>query len=260
LPRRLKSVVGRSLFGLGLQRVLLDQVAVVVALHRVNDQTAGDALTCGTALFDAYCRFFARHFSVVPLGELVGMLERRAPLRRTLAITFDDGYRDNFECAAPILRSHGLPATFFVATELIGSDTVPWWDRNLSVPAPWMSWQQVQALHRDGFEIGAHTRTHADLGKVEGEEAAREIFGSRDDLERRLGSAPELFAYPYGGSDRISPENRALVREAGFRCCASCFGGVNGAGSDLFALRRVPLSAWFLSPYQFGFEALLHRV
>ncbi len=237
----MKHVLGRTIFGSRLSAVLLRNVAVVVAFHRVEEAVeADDGLTISVRMFERHCRFFRRHFRVVPLRDIVEKLEEGRRLDRELAITFDDGYRDNFEAAAPIL-------------------VVPWWDRERNVRYPWMTWDEVRALHRKGFAIGAHTLTHADLGKLSGAEAQREVAGARVELEREIGAAVDLFAYPYGGRDNLTEANRELVKAAGFRCCCSNFGGTNATGGSPFDLRRIPISLWHRSPHQFGFEVALRR-
>ena len=237
---------------------MLGDQGVVVAFHRVSD-IQRDPLTCSVKDFEAFCRFFRRHFTVISLGEMVARLDGGRPLDRTLAVTFDDGYLDNYEHAAPILRDLGLPATFFVVTDYIGSDMVPWWDRACDPPPRWMTWDHLRHLRESGFEIGAHTRTHADLGAVTGARAEWEICGARRELEARLGAPVELFAYPYGRAENMTEPNRELVRRAGFRCCASCHGGVNARGGDAFRLRRIPITSWFATPGQFALEVALRR-
>jgi peptidoglycan/xylan/chitin deacetylase (PgdA/CDA1 family) len=176
-----------------------------------------------------------------------------------LAITFDDGYRDNVENAVPVLERFSLPATFFVVTEWMGTDVVPWWDREHGVRHPWMTWDQVRQLHRKGFDVGAHTRTHVDLGTVSEAEAWAEIRGARLELERQLAAPIDLFAYPYGGPTNVAAATRSLVKAAAFRCCCSCFGGANATGTDPFHLRRIPISSWYASPHQFGLEVALGK-
>lgn len=257
MKRSIKSVLGRAMFASHLDALLLRNTAVVVAFHRVGAAAPSDGLTVSVDMFERYCRFFVRHFRVVSLRDLVRGLERGARPDRELAITFDDGYRDNFENAVPVLERLGLPATFFVVTQWVGTDVVPWWDEERGVRHAWMTWDQVRHLHGNGFEIGVHTRSHVDLGKVAGIQAREEIAGARRDLQGQLGASVDLFAYPYGGPHHLAEVNREMVVAAGFRCCCSCFGGVNCAGTEPFRLRRVPISQWYVSPYQFGFEIAL---
>ena len=255
-----KGLLGQSVFASGLDAVLLRTAAVVVAFHRVHDGTdPSDSLTVGVRTFERYCRYFQRRFRVVPLRDLVEKLEAGRPVGRELAITFDDGYRDNFENAAPILERLSLPATFFLVTEWMGTGVVPFWDHERGVKHPWMTWDDARALHVRGFEIGVHTRTHVDLGKVSGGTARDEILGARLELERQLGAPATSFAYPYGGRDHCTESNRQLVKAAGFRCCCSAFGGSNRRGTDPFHLRRVPISGWYASPHQFGFDVAFGR-
>jgi peptidoglycan/xylan/chitin deacetylase (PgdA/CDA1 family) len=119
-----------------------------------------------------------------------------------------------------------------------------------------MTWDQVKYLNQAGFDIGAHTRTHADLGQIDEAAARDEIFGARHDLERRLRRPIDLFAYPYGRLDNMRESNRALVRAAGFRCCCSCYGGLTPRGADPFRLQRLAVSHWYDTPHQFGMELL----
>ena len=258
MSRTVKSIAGRSLAALELHHRVLGERGVVVAFHRVSDAYQ-DSLTCSVKDFESFCRFFRDFFTVIPLGEMVGRIESGKSLSRTLAVTFDDGYRDNYESAAPLLRSTGLPATFFVASDFIGSNTVAWWDRDRVPPPAWMSWEEVRRLHDDGFEIGAHTRSHADLGEVSGAKAEWEIEGSRRDIETRLDTRVQLFAYPYGRRENITEPNRNLVRQMGFRCCASCYGGTNPRAGDAFRLLRIPITSWFSTPAQFAFEVAVGK-
>lgn len=257
--RRALGNLGTIAFWLGLHRLLLRKTTVVVAFHRVNDVTAGDALTCGVEEFRRYCRFFARHFRVVSFGSLIRAMENGEDTSGSLAITFDDGYLDNHEIAAPILRSMNLPATFFITSRFIGSDTVPWWDEQLAVQPGWMTWDQVRDLRAQGFEVGSHTATHLDLGRAPVEQIAADLRESRVTLEAALGERVDLFAYPYGRPENISEEARAIVREVGFRSCPSCHGGLNGQCPDPLYLNRIPISDWHASVGHWAFEVATRR-
>ena len=259
MKNSIKRLLGGSVFASNLATFFLRNVAVVVAFHRVNDVDDADPLAVSVEAFERHCRFFSRYFTVVALRDLVDKLEQGAPIDRHLAITFDDGYRDNYENARPILEDLNLPATFFIVSDWVGTETVPPWDRKRRVRHPWMGWNEVRDLHARGFEIGAHTRTHLDLGRASQAHALREIAGARNVLEDRLGSPVRSFAYPYGGPEHLNEPNRAIVRTAGFRCCCSDFGGINPAGTDPFHLRRVPITRWYTSPLQFGFDVAFGR-
>jgi peptidoglycan/xylan/chitin deacetylase (PgdA/CDA1 family) len=257
--RALKGALGGALYGTGLHRLALRNRAVIAVFHRIDDRYPDNPITLSSAFFRRLCDFFAANFTVIPLSRLVGMLGAGAELGGHLAITFDDGYRDNFRVAAPYLEIKGLPASFFVTTGFIGSGTIPWWDQEQGIGSEWMDWNEVRSLHERGFEIGAHTVHHVDLSHTDGSEADAEIAGGKRMLEERLGAVVNLFAYPYGRRHQITEANRSLVREVGFACCASSYGGTVGAGDDPFRLRRLPATNWHRSPGQYGFEAAFSR-
>jgi len=258
--RTLKRLLGRSLFAVRLDAILMRREAVVVAFHRVRDDAdLSDSLTIDSRTFESYCEFFKRFFNVVPLATLVETLHAGRAPHRALAITFDDGYLDNFVRAAPVLERLQLPATFFVVSRWIGTSIVPFWDRDRGVQYPWMTWDHLRDLRRRGFDIGAHTRTHVDLGTVSGRLAEQEIAGAREDLEQALAAPVRAFAYPFGGREHLTEENRAIVKASGFDCCCSGFGGTVTRGSDPFQLPRVPITTWHPYPYQFGFDVALGR-
>ncbi|HXK23404.1 MAG TPA: polysaccharide deacetylase family protein [Myxococcota bacterium] len=255
----LRSAAGLGLAATGQLRRGLRRTGVIVAFHRVNDRTAGDALTRSRRDYERFCRFFRTHFDVVALSEIVSRLERDESVEGLLAITHDDGYLDNYEHAAPILQKLGLPATFFVTTRFLGSDTVPVWDEHLQQRLAWMTWDHLHELSSAGIDIGSHTCSHADLGRVTGEEAQRELTESRRELERELGRTVDLFAYPFGGAKNMLPENVKCVRQAGYRCCLSCYGGLAPDGTDPFELPRVPISMWYQTPSQLALALGLKR-
>jgi peptidoglycan/xylan/chitin deacetylase (PgdA/CDA1 family) len=254
-----KGLLGRAAGAVGAYARNFRSKMVVVAFHRVNDWMAEDAITCSSSHFEEFCGFFREHFRVVPFSQQVAGCRASRDMGGTLAITFDDGYQDNFEVAAPILRRLALPATFFVTSGYIGTDYTPPWDDHLKQRPGWMIWDQVRALRDQGFEIGAHTHSHLDLGTADAEAVRVELATCREKLRRELGAPVTLFAYPFGGQDNMSPSSLTIVREAGFECCLSCFGGVNPPVADPFNLKRININGWFATPHQFGFELMLRR-
>ncbi len=101
----------------------------VLTFHRVNDDGDPFFSARSTAIFERQMAYVARAYRVLPLEDLVERARRGGLPRNALAITFDDGYRDNLTHAAPILAHHGLSATIFLATGFIGTAEVPWFDR-----------------------------------------------------------------------------------------------------------------------------------
>ena len=102
----------------------------MLTYHRIGSPECGvhdpDLWSATQEQFDAQLHFLARHVQVVSGDELPDALAQRRG--RHVALTFDDGYRDNYELAYPVLRTHGLPATFFLATGFIDRPHVAWWD------------------------------------------------------------------------------------------------------------------------------------
>lgn len=108
--------------------------AVVLVYHRIGTGAIDPwRLTVGPEIFAGQMETLARDWSPMSLAQLVdGFRQRRLP-ERAVAVTFDDGYADNLEVAAPILIEHAIPATLFVATDLIDAGGAPWWDELASL-------------------------------------------------------------------------------------------------------------------------------
>jgi peptidoglycan/xylan/chitin deacetylase (PgdA/CDA1 family) len=144
--------------------------------------------------------------------------------RRTLAVTFDDGFRSVLEHALPLLSRLGLPGTVFVPTALAGPEGPRAWpgtDRWLGTPheagLATMSWRELGCLADAGWEIGSHTRTHPRLTELGGDRLAAELRGSRDECEQSLGRPCRSIAYPYGDVDERVVRATA---EAGYEAAA----------------------------------------
>jgi len=279
LALRVKGLLGWLFLATGLHRRLLRDRAVVLLFHRVGEACPGDEIGMPVERFTRFCDFLARHFEVVSLAALVERLRTGGDLSGMAVITFDDGYLDNHEVAAPILRKVGLPASFFVSTGYIGTERVPGWDADQGVVPQWMTWEHVRDLRRQGFELGAHTVNHVNLGDADSfrrahaaplpehwnvnvgpGEQAREVEDSKAQLERELGAPVTAFAYPFGRRENLSENSRRFVREAGFTVCVSAVGGTVVQGTAPLAINRVPVSQWIETPAQFLFELATGRL
>jgi peptidoglycan/xylan/chitin deacetylase (PgdA/CDA1 family) len=126
--------------------------------------------------------------------------------RRSLAVTFDDGFASILR-ALPTLEELGLPATVFVVTQFIerrehlcwpGFET--WLTSEHRDEMRPLSWNELEGLLERGWEVGSHTVTHAHLPDLGDAALAHELMFSRELIARRLGSC-ETIAYPYGRAD-----------------------------------------------------------
>ena len=219
---------------------LLNRQRICVLLyHRVSDSMR-DSVTVGVEQFERQMVDVRKRCRIVGIDDIIANRVRRSSLRPIVAITFDDGYRDNFEHAAPILLRHGVPAAFFVSTALIESDRgFPHDLKKLGRAVPAMDWKQVSSLRRWGFTVGSHTETHINCVKAEPDVVDREIVGSMRTLRQRLSSGDVIFAYPYGGRGDFNERWRARVKEAGYVGCLSAYGGCNKRAVDPFNVLRV---------------------
>lgn len=166
----------------------------ILTYHSIDDSQSAISVSA-----DAFRRHVAWLASgavrVVPLDVLMTL----PPTDHAVAITFDDGFSSFSELAAPLLAKHKLPATVFVVTEHVGGANTWGGACAPDIPTlPLMEWADLIRVREMGFEVGAHTKTHARLTELSGSALREEIDGSADRIERELGVRPTTFAYPYG--------------------------------------------------------------
>ncbi|MGH2869501.1 MAG: polysaccharide deacetylase family protein, partial [Solirubrobacteraceae bacterium] len=134
-------------------------------------------------------------FRFVTVAELAQQFNHGAPPPGLAAVSFDDGLRNNLTAALPILHPLGIRATVYVANSFIGGRN-PW-------IAPggggeMLTEDEIRHLAGAGWEVGAHTLTHADLSQLDYEACSAEIAGSCVALKRIAGVPVQTFAYPFG--------------------------------------------------------------
>jgi peptidoglycan/xylan/chitin deacetylase (PgdA/CDA1 family) len=192
----------------------------ILTYHRiVDDVPLNDyyGICLRRETFQTQMRTLAEHgYRTIALDAAAALMLGRAPLpAKLLVITFDDGYLDTFEIAAPILRDHGFTATVFVVAGLVGRRSL--WDAGKCCTAPLMDWHHLRQLLAWGFDIGSHTLTHPELSQLAPVDAREEIVRSRTLLERQLQRPILTFCYPFG---EWKETTYRLVRGAGYH--AAC--------------------------------------
>jgi peptidoglycan/xylan/chitin deacetylase (PgdA/CDA1 family) len=210
---------------------------VVLCYHSVHPSAA--FASASPDMFASHLDWIADHCQVVPLRQVpICAASRAAGDRPIVAITFDDGYIDNFEYAFPQLERRGLAATFFVTAGLLEKDSAVLGrfmqlrrsDRSAVRP---LEWDQVRAMHDAGMEIGVHTYSHPNLARLSSEAARDELRSSKDIVEARIGHSVRSLAYPFGKPRRhFTDETTSIARETGYEyACAVLFRGVRASDS-----------------------------
>ncbi|MFZ1989564.1 MAG: polysaccharide deacetylase family protein [Alphaproteobacteria bacterium] len=218
----------------------------VLCYHRVNDELR-DNVTIAIESFDRQIAFIRKRYQIVAPSEIVANSIDRSSSRPIVAVTFDDGYLDNYQNAFPILKKHGVPAAFFVSTGIVGTDRAFAHDlAKLGHGLPAMSWEQLREMKACGFEIGSHTVNHINLAKVEETEARTELESAHRQIRSELEINDVMFAYCFGRRTDITPERRELVREIGYNSCFAAYGGTNVGPIDLFDIKRFGVN-WAMS-------------
>ena len=211
--------------------------APILMYHSIDG--SGSVISTAPEKFAEQMRVLAgSKAAVMGLADLAGSIREGRPLPSgAAAVTFDDGFRNFYTAAFPVLKDLGIKATVFVVTGRMGGDN-RWEGQPDAIPTfDLMDWDEVAEVAESGIEIGVHTVSHPDLTRLPPERLAEEVTGASEEIEKRTGLAPRAFAYPYGGYDAAA---RELVA-AEFDCACSTELGLAGPGSDPWALPRVEM-------------------
>lgn len=216
----------------------------VIMYHRIikeNDKKGVHGIYVLDEVFDKQMKYLKENgyktitFEDIKNGEWRNRFNRE---NKWIMLTFDDGYKDNYEIAFPILKKYGFKGTIY----LLGELTYNRWDaeklENPEEKFVLMEDNEIMEMQEYGIEFGGHTLTHPMLAKLDLQEARREIFESRDRLNKKLGREMNCFAYPYGN---LSEDVKSIVKEAGYKFAVATDSGDISFSEDLFQIRRIAI-------------------
>jgi len=169
-------------------------------------------------------------YQVISLDDYVeGNRQGKKFSHRTVVITFDDGYQDNYTNAFPILKKYHFPATIFLISDIVG------------INPDILNWEQVKEMGKYGITFGSHTRHHAYLPSLSKGQMKDEILGSKRAIEEHLGKPVYYLAYPSGG---FSEQVKAITALAGYKAALATNRGYDHFNVDLYELDRIHINNW----------------
>lgn len=214
------------------------RAAVVVEYHHVSDTTP-KSTSISPDHFIAHLDYLSRTgFKVVPLNQLAELVRQGEALPdKTIAITFDDAYASVYTTAFPLLKKRGWPFTVFVNTDSVGQSKL------------FMNWDQLREMSKAGATIANHSVSHAHLVRRNNDETLEqwrervksEILNAQQIIEQEIGSAPTIFAYPFGEYDTST---QSILREQGYIAFGQQSGPLSPSDNPQ-ALPRFPFGGMF---------------
>ena len=216
---------------------------IVLTYHRVNDKLPKGELVVDPKEFARqmfFLNMYRNRFEVISVDKALEWFKggkTDVGINKTkIVITFDDGYRDNYINAFPVLKKYKFPAMVFLTTDYIGTNNkrprykdVPW-ERD------YLNLDEIKEMMGDGISFGAHTKTHPHLTELSKEKASDEIVGSYQSLKSIVGDKGVSFCYPYGDHNEGVKE---IVKKVGLSCAFSVIPGINYKDTDIFSIKRI---------------------
>jgi peptidoglycan/xylan/chitin deacetylase (PgdA/CDA1 family) len=214
----------------------------VLMYHKVNDLPENPVTVPVTQFDEQMAQLRDLGYQPVGLDAVLDYYVERVPLPpRAVLITFDDGYRDNLQNAAPILEKYGYPAVLFMPVAYLDARRpLPHDERlaNRGVVNGTIGWRDLAELEAAGIRVESHGIGHRPLADLELDEAAREIALSKLRLEDWLGRPVRAFAYVKGSEAHYRPVHLSLLRQAGYDIAFTSISGANGPRTDPLQLHR----------------------
>lgn len=215
---------------------------VVLCYHSVHPTKP--FASAAPELFEAHLRWIKENCTTIQFSQVVEAWPCGEQQKPKVAITFDDGYADNYEYAFPLLEKHDVPATFFLTVGLIEKDAQVV-ERFQEIRQAHhqdirpLEWSQVKEMRRAGMDIGAHTYSHPNLARLERRATEKELMQSKEVIQQRLGEPVKSMAYPFGKPRvHFNVETQWLAADAGYEGGAAVLFRTVRASDSQFAIPR----------------------
>jgi peptidoglycan/xylan/chitin deacetylase (PgdA/CDA1 family) len=212
---------------------------MVLFYHRVADDAASP-WTLSNRAFASQVRWLRAHFDMVSLAEAQRRIAGGANHRPAVSITFDDGYAANCHEALPLLIAENIPCTYFVSSKCV-LEGIPFpHDIAHGYEGRPNTVEELRSMSAAGIEIGAHTRSHADLSRLKNpQKLYEEVIVAGEELQQAIGRPVRYFAFPFGLSGNLNRTVFKLAHDFGFAGVCSAYGGYNFPGDDSFHIQRI---------------------
>jgi len=212
----------------------------ILLYHRIDDIDARTTLCVPPQRFQEHMAWLSENsYNVVSLSDIVSHKKGKVKLpAKSVAITFDDGYLDNYTNAFPVLKKYGFGATIFLPAKFIGGESE--WDRSPSWPtAKLMDWHQIKEMSANGIAFGSHSMTHLRMSKPKFIfRLYKEIGLSKKILEDKLKKKIDFFSFPFG---KYNAAVKLFVRAFGYKGACIVKGQLRD-DSDPFRMKRIEIN------------------
>ena len=215
----------------GVSVILPKRRTPVIIYHSVDE--SGSCITIGKDVFENQMALIKEGgYRTLTFSEIADIWKNgKAEPEKAVVLTFDDGFRNNYDVAFPILRKNGFTATIFLATDYIGKRCT--WDKRSDIPDfPMLTWEMITEMGGYGIDFQPHTATHPHLPLISNNRIRDEIKRSRSTIEDKLDKRCDIFCYPYGEFDERVIR---VLKEEGFIGAVA----VNPDKENLYTIRRV---------------------
>ncbi|MHB1286995.1 MAG: glycosyltransferase [Leptospirales bacterium] len=212
----------------------------VLMYHRISDSIEPDILNTHPTMFARQMEWLKEErYNILSATDAMSGLFTGSLKTDSVLVTFDDGYRDNFTEAYPVLKRMGLPALVFPTSDFVlGASKHPRY-KNWKEEVEYLSPDQIREMSSNGIDFGSHGKTHTHFPTLSADMAEGELRESKECLEQWTGKQISLCAYPNG---LYGPEHFPLLEKTGFKGAFTTNAGANTTKTHSFELCRTEIS------------------